>query len=45
LRELAGDAVRNQVGGYVLVTADLPIFGIQIFGTRNDRALANIPAQ
>ncbi len=45
LNQLVGPEVIGQAGGYIRVMADLPIHGIEIFGTDDGRAFANIPAQ
>jgi hypothetical protein len=45
LNQLVGPEVIGQSGGYVLITSSLPIHGIEIFGTSNGQAFANVPAQ
>jgi hypothetical protein len=43
-RLVKSDQVKNQRGGYIVVSASLPVFGIEIFGTSDSRAFANVPA-
>ena len=45
LNQLVGSAVLGQSGGYVVVHSGLPIHGIEIFGTADGKALANVPGQ
>ena len=45
LNQLVGAAVIGQSGGYVVVGSELPLHGIEIFGTADGRALANVPGQ
>lgn len=45
LHQLVGDIVKGQAGGYIVVQSDLPIQGIEIFGTDTLSAMANVPAQ
>jgi len=44
-RLVKSDQVKNQRGGYIVVSASQPVFGIEIFGTSDSRAFANVPAQ
>jgi hypothetical protein len=45
LEQLVGSSVIGQNGGYVKVTSNIPVHGLEIFATGNLSAMANVPAQ
>lgn len=44
LHELIPEA-QDQVGGFIYIKSDQPVFGTQLLGSIDERALVNVPAQ